>query len=74
MKVEYRFAARAEARQRGSPRRQMIAVYYFASGETVGPGRYLCTFCGTVTTLAATRALPPCRVCDSAEYSLEAAA
>ena len=72
MRVEYQYAARAGIDEAAAGRR--TAVYYYRTGEQVGPGRYVCTFCGKDVMVAGARTLPPCQTCDSTEYSLEAAA
>jgi hypothetical protein len=53
--------------------RPKAQVYYY-TGERVGPGRYVCTFCGKDTVADKSRVLPPCNACDSSEFALDAAA
>ncbi|MHB1004574.1 MAG: zinc ribbon-containing protein [Chloroflexota bacterium] len=73
LKVEYRYAPPIDLRQ-WAVKRQSVRVFYFYTGERVGPGRYVCTFCGKDTVVDRARVLTPCHVCDSAEFALDAAA
>lgn len=73
MKVEYRYSISREPDD-GAARPSVVVIYYFYTGERVGPGHYTCTFCGERTRLPKARTLPPCQICDSAEYQVDAAA
>lgn len=57
-----------------SYRSQPKAQEYFYSGERVGPGRYICTFCGKDVVAEKSRVLPPCGDCDSSQFALDAVA
>lgn len=70
MKVEYAFTPPFDWRTRLLPSR--VAMYY--TGERVGPGRYVCTFCGRDTVVSKMQVLAPCHACDSVEYTLDAVA
>lgn len=70
MKIEYVYTAPYQLREPFLQRR--ITVFY--TGERVGPGRYVCTFCGKDTVVGRPRVLTPCHACDSSEYTLDTVA
>lgn len=71
MKVESLYAGPYALDRR--PYRPKIQLYFY-TGERVGPGRYVCTFCGKDTVADRFRVLPPCNACDSSEFALDAVA
>lgn len=73
MKVEYLFDSRPRTDTLPAVSRT-VPVYYYGTGERVSPGRYACTFCGTVTDFVNGTTLPTCPVCDNTEFSAEKAA
>jgi hypothetical protein len=70
MKVEYLFDAKSSTEYAPVAKRT-IPVYYYYTGERVGPGRYMCTFCGSHVNLTIGRILSACQACDSSEFLSE---